>query len=322
MYYSIRHTTEFKYSAPISESVMEVRTQPRNEGPQRCISAELVVQPKAHVMTYIDFLGNMLHTFDVPRHHAQLKITARAIVEMGIFQPLPESLDVEAWDELDAAVVEKDFWDLLSYSHLTEPTPLLHDLAARLNVQRRTTDPLSMLRVLNADLFQSFEYKPQTTQVDSPIDDALSSQAGVCQDFAHIMLALVRELKIPARYVSGYLYHQREAQDRSEQDATHAWIEAWLPRLGWIGFDPTNNLIAGSRHIRVAVGRDYGDVPPTKGVFKGKAESELNVSVQVTPLDELPADVMPPLPQWEPPANDLPFEKLNPNAQQQQQQQQ
>jgi transglutaminase-like putative cysteine protease len=110
----------------------------------------------------------------------------------------------------------------------------------------------------------------------------LSERKGVCQDFAHIIIALARQLRIPCRYVSGYLYHEAEAHDRSEAQATHAWAEAYLPTLGWVGFDPTNNLIAGERHIRTAVGRDYADVPPTRGVFKGTAQSELSVGVQVS----------------------------------------
>jgi transglutaminase-like putative cysteine protease len=105
----------------------------------------------------------------------------------------------------------------------------------------------------------------------------------VCQDFAHIMIAIARQWKIPARYVSGYLHHNRSQKDRSGDDATHAWVEAYLPSLGWIGFDPTNDIMAAERHIRVAVGRDYADVPPTRGTFKGAAESELAIAVSVQP---------------------------------------
>ena len=117
----------------------------------------------------------------------------------------------------------------------------------------------------------------------SPIEIALRERRGVCQDFAHIMIAIARRWGIPARYVSGYLYHRERTQDRSSADATHAWVEAYLPSLGWIGFDPTNNILAGERHIRAAVGRDYADVPPTRGTFKGGATSELAISVAVEP---------------------------------------
>jgi transglutaminase-like putative cysteine protease len=124
--------------------------------------------------------------------------------------------------------------------------------------------------------------------VDSPIEEALRSRQGVCQDFAHIMIALVRHLQIPCRYVSGCMFHRDESEkDRSLEGASHAWVEALVPRLGWVAFDPTNNLVGADRHIRVAIGRDYADVPPTRGVYKGEAQSELSVSVTVCPADSV-----------------------------------
>ena len=120
----------------------------------------------------------------------------------------------------------------------------------------------------------------EDSAVNSPIEVTLGSRQGVCQDFSHIMIAMVRNLGIPCRYVSGYLYHDELHHDRSAEGATHAWVEALLPGIGWAGFDPTNGVIAGSRHIRTAVGRDYGDVPPTIGTMKGRAETELQVRVR------------------------------------------
>jgi transglutaminase-like putative cysteine protease len=176
---------------------------------------------------------------------------------------------------------------MLQPSHFARPTSLLHDLAGELRLDRKA-DPLTTLRCLNEALYNAFDYAPQSTRVDSPIDEAIAARRGVCQDFTHIMLALVRELGLPARYVSGYLYHQRESDDRSVEDASHAWVEVYLPEFGWTGFDPTNNLITSDRHIRVAVGGDYADVPPTRGIFKGKAQDELSVSVSVSLADTLP----------------------------------
>jgi len=139
-------------------------------------------------------------------------------------------------------------------------------------------------------MYAAFKYKAKTTRVDSPIEDALTSREGVCQDFAHIFISLLRGMRIPARYVSGYLYHRREDRDRSSDGATHAWVEAWLPGPGWVGFDPTNNLLATERHIRTAIGREYADVPPTRGVFKGEASTKLTVSVAVNPSEVLPPE--------------------------------
>jgi transglutaminase-like putative cysteine protease len=154
-----------------------------------------------------------------------------------------------------------------------------------------------LLTELNEAIYGMFAYVPNSTNVDSPIEEALQSRRGVCQDFAHIMIALVRPLRMPCRYVSGYMFHRdptREKQDRSFEGASHAWVEALVPRLGWVAFDPTNNLIGADRHIRVAIGRDYADVPPTRGVYKGEAHSELSVAVTVSPSDApLPEPVAP-----------------------------
>ena len=145
---------------------------------------------------------------------------------------------------------------------------------------------------LNQRLFHYFDYVPRSTRVDSPIDEAILSGTGVCQDFAHTMIALLRHVRIPARYVSGYLYRGSEDHDRSTPDATHAWVEALLPHLGWVGLDPTNNLVAHHRHIRTAVGRDYADVPPTHGVFRGKTASELYVAVKVEASEQPPPSIV------------------------------
>jgi transglutaminase-like putative cysteine protease len=287
MNYSIRHTTRFEYSAPVYESFMEVRKCPRTEGSQRVQRFSLAVSPNAHVFHFLDYLGNVVNTFDIPRAHTRLNITAEAYVEVSPIAPLPVALDARTWALLDAEVQEGDFWDMLMPSQYIETTPSVIQLAEELDASRRD-DPLTVLRELNHAIYETFDYMPNYTNVDSPIDEALISRKGVCQDFAHIMITLVRPLGIPCRYVSGYLYTGKENSDRSVQDATHAWVEAWLPGYGWVGFDPTNNLIVGDRHIRVAIGRDYADVPPTYGVFRGEVESKLSVGVQVKIADNVP----------------------------------
>ena len=163
-----------------------------------------------------------------------------------------------------------EHWHSLEYSRFARETPLLRDLADELS-WRRDADPLTMMRRLNYALFHTFTYAPQQTHVHSPIDDALKARTGVCQDLAHIMIALCRGVGIPCRYVSGYLSPSADSSDRSAQGATHAWVEAFLPSLGWVGFDPTNDVMAGDRHVRVAVGRDYADVPPTQGCVPGRS---------------------------------------------------
>ncbi len=294
MYYSIRHLTKFRYSAHVSESLMETRMQPRSDGPQRCLSFQLVVQPKARVQSYRDYLGNMVHHFDVPGRHKQLSIVADALVDVQSAPALPESLGETAWDELEEMIAQGDYIEMLMPSQFGQSTELLEQFAQEVDIESREKarrrDPLKMVLELSALLYSYIAYVPKSTHVDSPIDHALESRQGVCQDFAHIMIALTRRIGIPCRYVSGYLFHKAGDKTRSAEGATHAWVETLLPGLGWVGFDPTNNVVAGDRHFRTAVGRDYADVPPTKGIFKGSAESQLLVSVHVAPSDAPPLE--------------------------------
>ncbi len=285
MIYTVRHSTIFRYQPAVRESVMEVRLHPRSEASQRCLSFHLDVSPTANIMQYGDFGGNTVHHFNIAGSHTQLKVTAQSTVEV---QPVaaPCASDAGNWTDLDALTAGGDYWEMLLPSEFSRPSEALGHLAAELRCERRST-PLELLAELNEGIYKSFAYVPNSTKVDSPIDEALRTRQGVCQDFAHIMIALVRPLRIPCRYVSGYLFHRdpEEEKDRSVEGASHAWVEALVPRLGWVSFDPTNNLAGGDRHIRVAVGRDYADVPPTRGVYKGEAHSELSVTVTVGPAD-------------------------------------
>ncbi len=281
MFYTIRHVTRYHYNPPVAESVMEVRARPRTELNQVCRRFELRTSPRAKLFEYRDGFGNTVEHFDIPARHARLAIASESLVEVVAPPKLPDALPASVWDVLAAAVDRGEFWEMLAPSFFARHTPALDQLARDLQFDRRREDPLTMLRSLTAGLFVAFEYAPQTTRVDSPIDHALELRRGVCQDFAHIMITMVRALRIPCRYVSGYLAHDALSHDRSAADASHAWVEAWLPDLGWVGLDPTNNLSATERYIRVAVGRDYADVPPTRGIFKGETESKLEVSVVI-----------------------------------------
>jgi transglutaminase-like putative cysteine protease len=292
MHYTVRHVTRFTYDSPICESVMEARMQPRSELCQRCVRFELSTTPAAQVLAYADSTGNLVHHFDIAGWHTRLTIIAEAIVEFVNCPEAPDRLRHEAWDAVDAAAQAGEHWDWLQPSAFTADSALLQAFIDSLALDRRA-DPLTTVRGISTAIRERFNYSPQATRVDSPIDEALRHREGVCQDFAHIMIGVVRGLGIPCRYVSGYLFHGDT--DRSPEGATHAWVEACLPQIGWVGIDPTNDLLAGDRHIRVAIGRDYADVPPTRGVYKGEAASELSVSVQVSKaeLPPSPADFLP-----------------------------
>lgn len=321
MRYTVYHLTHFRYDAPVSESVMEVRMQPRTESVQRCLRFELTTTPRARVFAYQDPEGNVVHHFDVPARHRELTVVSESVVEFVADIAIPEQGEPGMWAVLDEPGTRDRFFEFLEPSHYAQPTEALQAFGRELGLSR-DVDPLVLLRRLKKQIYESFEYAQGSTRVDSPIDEALAARRGVCQDFAHVMIALVRGMGIPCRYVSGYLFHTHKGDERSVDGASHAWVEAWLPALGWVGLDPTNRTMAMDRHIRVAVGRDYHDVPPTRGAFKGNARSELGVAVRVQTTDAPiePSDVMPAL-YWSAPEPDI-APLFNEDEQEQQQQQQ
>jgi transglutaminase-like putative cysteine protease len=285
MYHSIRHQTRFRYADPVRETIMEVRLQPRTEWTQHCLSFDLQVSPKARVLQYRDHWGNTVHHFSLPAKHDALSIVSTSLVEVQSFREWPESLSLSAWDELEPLAASIDVYTMLLPSSFAKPTPALAEFAIAIGAMRRE-DPMTVLRNVCQEIYNRLEYVPKSTRVDSSIDEALANGRGVCQDFAHIMIALGRLLRIPCRYVSGYIAPREFSEERAAAGyASHAWVEALLPGLGWVGFDPTNNSLVSDRHVRCAIGRDYADVPPTKGIYKGGGHSELFVHVIVKPTE-------------------------------------
>jgi transglutaminase-like putative cysteine protease len=282
MFYSIRHVTRFRYSGPVRESVMELRMQPRSEGPQTLRSFQISTNPRAQLYAYTDHLGNAVYHFNLLREHEELRIEAQATVELAHMDNWPDKLDPLEWSRYNGFNLSDDHFDMLEPSRFAAPSRELASFMKIADLEKPVGDPLTALRTLQRGIYDSFDYEAGVTEVNSPIEVALEQRRGVCQDFAHIMTAIARAWGIPCRYASGYLYH-KGSRDRSSANATHAWVEAYLPSLGWVGFDPTNDLMAGSRHIRAAVGRDYADVPPTRGTYKGGADSELSIAVSLEP---------------------------------------
>jgi transglutaminase-like putative cysteine protease len=282
MLLEIRHLTQYRYDALVRESVMELWVQPQKSATQRLISFELELEPAAQLFSYVDGFGNAVYHFDAPQPHNQLTVRAHALVETEAAETLPDALDRGEWDRLKSQFVRGEQFDFLRPHGYARPTPALEAFSRRLKLEAlRRADPLTAVRGLCRAIYEGLEYEAGVTRADSPIDEALEAGRGVCQDFAHIMLAICRGWGLPARYVSGYLFTDAKGGDRSDPDATHAWVEVFLPSLRWVGLDPTNNTPAGERHVIVAIGRDYDDVPPSRGVFKGDAESELEVAVSV-----------------------------------------
>jgi transglutaminase-like putative cysteine protease len=285
MRYAITHLTHFAYDSPISESHMEVRMQPLTGGGQTCLRYDLQVEPRARAHGFRDHLSNWVDYFSVPGRHQSLVITARSEVELDRPTERPRSLDAAAWDEIDGWAASDAHWDLRHPSVFAAWSPALIAYGDSMPAARtRAADPLSAAREIVSAVHREFEYAPYSTRANSTIDEALAARCGVCQDLAHVTVSLLRRLKLPARYVSGYMAPSANGgSELTAASATHAWVEVLLPHLGWIGFDPTHDVEAGERHVRVAVGRDYADVPPTRGVCKGAAGSTLTVSVDIRP---------------------------------------
>ena len=283
MLLEVRHVTQYHYAERVRESVMELWMQPQKSATQRLLSFELETDPGAQLFSYADSFGNAVYHFDVPQPHDRLEIIARSAVETQPPPQLPEALDRGEWDRLRSDFIQGECFDFLRPHGYARRTEALDAFIKARNIDElRRLDPLSAARELSHVVYGAFDYETGITDADSPIDHALAEGRGVCQDFAHIMIAICRDWGLPARYVSGYLFTDRaQKQDRSDPDASHAWVEVFLPSLRWVGLDPTNDIAAGERHVHVAVGRDYADVPPSRGVFKGESESQLAVGVSV-----------------------------------------
>lgn len=280
MQFRIEHETRFHYDAPIFESVMELRMQPRTDASQRCLAFDVTIEPEARAYRYFDVLGNTVHHFNVPSRHESLTVRAISVVEVAMAPP-PQHGSVDDWTALDALRDSPEHWDWLHPSHFARSSEALEKFAAEQKIERRG-NPRATLEALHDSISRAIRYERGSTRVDSPIEECLAHRKGVCQDFAHVFIALARQMGIPTRYVSGHLVQVTADGVVATEGATHAWAESYVPSAGWVGFDSSNRQPAGAGHIRVAIGRDYADVPPTRGMFRGDARTELSVRVTAT----------------------------------------
>jgi transglutaminase-like putative cysteine protease len=279
MHYTVTHVTRFQYESPVRESVMEVRLGPRNDTSQEVQGFDLEPNPAAPVFRYTDAFGNDVHHFDIAHPHHELCIRTRMNVRTSAARVVPEHLEPTAWDTLARLRAEGQLWDFFEPSPRVPVSSAVIEFAEACGLVR-ASDPLTFFRRIVSAVHGALVYAPRSTTVDTPIDTVLNARRGVCQDFAHVALAIARAHGIPCRYVSGYF--APTSQQAAEQNLTsHAWIEAWLPGLEWTALDPTHDLLAGECHISVAVGRDYGDAAPTRGVLRGESTGTLSVSVQI-----------------------------------------
>ena len=278
--YDIVHTTEYAYAESVKSCVMTVCAQPRSEPGQQLLSFTLNTEPRADLMESQDVFGNTHHLFAIRHAHSGLKITSFSSVQRQSATTRPNQLDATAWQRLETWRDDWRMWQYLNASELTQTKADL-DSWVRQHGDFDNCDPLSRLFELMRCLNESFDYVVGATNVQTTIDQFLERGEGVCQDFAHFMIAVARSWGIPSRYVSGYLQEGSGSWDRVARNESHAWVSCLLPELGWCTFDPTNPAAGEIDHVAVAYGRDYKDVAPTRGVVEGMSDIDMNVSVIV-----------------------------------------
>lgn len=282
----IRYSTRFEYAAPVRESCNELRACPASDERQTLISYRVDTDPASRVRWSTDYWGTRVDSFSIREPHEALEIVAHATVETTRAPLLTSSPALGS--VRDEAFVE-------AHVEYLQPSPYVAWGPAVAQEARRRADALgddlvSVVLALHRAAGTTLSYQPGTTEVGTPVDEVLARGRGVCQDFAHLVVALCRSQLIPARYVSGYLFTADEATGAEVTTdtvtvQTHAWIEAAIPGHGWWALDPTNGLEVGERHVKIGHGRDYGDVPPLRGAFSGPPEHDLDVAVEMRRLE-------------------------------------
>jgi transglutaminase-like putative cysteine protease len=267
----VTHETRFDYDAPARASYNELRLTPRTELRQTALETKVVTVPAAAQYSYVDYWGTQVVAFNIDRGHEMLTITGTALVDTQQ-SDLPGDA---SWEDVGDA--SETMADYLSHNLYTAPTGELSELAQGL----RTDRPLETARQIMDRVHHSLSYVRGVTGVHTSANEAYADGAGVCQDFAHLALAMTKSVGLPSRYVSGYFHPEVDAIIGEEiAGESHAWVEVWTG--SWWAYDPTNDCPVGERHVAIGRGRDYSDVPPVKGIYAGNAEHTMQVGVRIT----------------------------------------
>jgi transglutaminase-like putative cysteine protease len=287
--YHLIHVTDFRYDAPVSDSYNEVRLRPIDDDRQSCLSFRLTTSPTSHSTAHRDAFGNWVHQFNVLREHRHLAVEAESVVlAHNLSAPPTSPMSLTELDGMGEDISE-EFYDFVAPSAYVPHLPQLQAILDNARGESGGT-VMGFAQAASRLIHECFRYVKGATHVHSSIADALALGAGVCQDFAHLLLGVLRMRGLPGRYVSGYLVPRPLGETGAGMEqviggqATHAWVEVYVPASGWVPLDPTLGAPIGPRHIRVAYGRDYGDVAPVRGVYKGHAGQRLSVDVRVRPV--------------------------------------
>jgi transglutaminase-like putative cysteine protease len=276
--FKIRHVTKYTYEDTVRDSANQIMLYPLKDQYQDVIQQQITISGNPIVSIHRDYYGNEVGTFTHARPHKELDIDSKLIVQTT-HRPEPnDTTEASAqWKELENLKYQLDFIDFLKQEKF-EALPEVRELTESEHDQYKT--PLQTVRHLCEYIYKNFTYKKGITTVESTIDEIWKIKSGVCQDFAHILLVMLRLINIPSRYVSGYVCPSKEGM-RGE-GATHAWVEAYIPFFGWLGIDPTNNCLANETHVRLAIGKNFSDCSPVKGTYRGTSNHTLEVTVAVT----------------------------------------
>jgi transglutaminase-like putative cysteine protease len=273
------HSTGFAYNAPVTSSYNEARLTPRSDARQNVIINRVETVPATRSYRYTDYWGTAVTAFDLHAPHEELEVSGLSVVETEP-DALPSEEDLLDWDALHEDSVIDRYDEVLSNTGYVPVSRQLGQVAKRLT---KGLSPQEAVLAVCQWVHSEMEYVPGTTGVHTSAVEAWKEKKGVCQDYAHLSLVMLRSLGIPSRYVSGYLHPSTSAViDRTVEGQSHAWVEAWTG--GWWGYDPTNDLSISEQHVSVGVGRDYSDVPPLKGIYTGAGAKDLEVKVEITRL--------------------------------------
>jgi transglutaminase-like putative cysteine protease len=291
MRFRVSHVTRYRYADPVSLCHSIAHLKPRDLPDQRCLSSQVRVDPwPAVAREYTDFFGNRVSYFAIQQSHAHLEVTAQSEVEVFWPRTLPDPGSTAPW-ELTLERVRTGREEAHCARIFTLASPMVPLDPAATDYARPSFAPgrplLEAVTDLMGRIYRDFEYDPHFSSVATPLTEVIEHRRGVCQDFAHLGLACLRGLGLAARYVSGYLETLPPPGQIKLQgsDASHAWFAVYIPELGWVDFDPTNDQIPGEQHITTAVGRDYQDVTPLRGVFYGGGAHKLSIAVDVNRME-------------------------------------
>jgi transglutaminase-like putative cysteine protease len=276
--FKIHHVTKYTYEAPVRDSANQIVLFPIQDEFQEVLKQELLITGDPYVEIYKDYYGNEIGSFMHAEPHHELVIDSKVELITKIKELPSDEENLEGqWNYLQQIAHQPAFIDFLNQEHFKA----LQEVKNIADVEEcKTSTPFVSAIKFTEYVFLNFKYIKGITSVETTLDEAWTLKAGVCQDFAHILLVMLRIIHIPARYVSGYICPNKNGM-RGE-GATHAWVEAYIPGYGWLGFDPTNNCIANDRHVRLAVGRNFTDCSPVKGTYKGTSNHTLEVGVSVS----------------------------------------